>query len=666
MILFQRITLLFLLFLGFSRGQAQSQNPSWKQIVYSKDDAWFRSKEAQETAENVVLFQRNIGGWPKNIQMQKTLSEKEKKELLALKPSSKDCTIDNGATTMELLFLSKIYKQNPQERYKIAFLKGIEYLLKAQYENGGWPQFFPLENKYSSHITFNDDAMVNVLKTLKEIKNQTDYFSIKPSEEIREKAGQAFEKGIDCILKTQFNQNGVLTGWCAQHDEFSLFPAKARSYELPSLSGYESAKIVLLLMDEKNPSKEIRKAIYSAVSWFEKTKMTNLKEVIVSDENGKAVDKKMVHSEKEEPIWARFMELQNNKPFFADRDGVKKDSISEIGHERRNGYAWYTSEPQKVLERFQLWRKENKIESPKNTSKITVALDGSGDFTSIQEAINQCQSFPYEKITIFIKNGIYKEKIKVHEWNSNLHLIGESAEKTIITFDDYFDRIDLGRNSTFFTYTMLVEANDVVLKNLTIENSSGDIGQAIALSVTSTRVSVVNCKLLGNQDTLYASGIGKQFYKECYIEGTVDFIFGSATAYFENCELHSKSDSFVTASSTPKDVEFGFVFDNCKLTSNEKASKVYLGRPWRIYAKTVFLNCNLGKHILPEGWQNWSKPEAEKSSFYAEFESRGEGANADSRVKWSHQLSKKEAKKYTIKNILGDKWNAKTQWYENL
>jgi len=666
MILFQRITLLFLLFSSFSKGQAQILELSWKQIVHKEDDAWFQSKEVLEIAENVVLFQRNIGGWPKNIQMQKTLSEKEKKDLLALKSSAKDCTIDNGATTMELLFLSKIYKQNPQEKYKSAFLKGLDYLLEAQYENGGWPQFFPLENKYSSHITFNDDAMVNVLETLKQVKDGTDYFSIKPSEEIRKKASLAFEKGIDCILKTQFNQNGVLTGWCAQHDEFSLFPAKARSYELPSLSGYESAKIVLLLMEEKNPSKEIRNAIYSAVSWFEKTKITNLKEVIVYDENGKPIDKKMICSQNEKPIWARFMELENNKPFFADRDGIKKDSISEIGQERRNGYAWYTTEPRKVLERFSVWKKENKIESPKSASRITVALDGSGDFVSLQEAINQCQSFPYEKITIFIKNGIYKEKIKIHEWNANLQLIGESKEETIVTFDDYFDKIDLGRNSTFFTYTMLIEANDVLLKNLTIENSSGEVGQAIALSVTSTRVSVVNCKLLGNQDTLYASGIGKQFYKDCYIEGTVDFIFGSATAYFENCQLHSKSDSFVTASSTPEDTAFGFVFQNCKITSKEHLSRVYLGRPWRIFAKTVFLNCDLGKHILPEAWHNWSKPEAEKSSFYAEFQNRGAGSNTASRVKWSHQLSKKEANKYTIKNILGARSNSKTQWYENL
>ncbi len=663
----KKITVFFVLFLGISKGQAQDLKTSWKDIVNRKDEAWFQSKEAQEIGENVLLYQRNIGAWPKNIQMQEPLSGKQKADLLALKSSTKDCTIDNGATTMEMLFLSKIYKQNPQEKYKVAFLKGLDYLLLAQYENGGWPQFYPLEKKYSSHITYNDDAMVNVLRVLKEINEQTDFYSIKPSEEIKQKTKVAFDKGIDCILKTQYKQNGILTGWCAQHDEFTLQPANARSFELASLSGHESAGIVMLLMSIKNPPKEIIVAVNQAVTWFEKTKITNLKEVKVYDENGKAVDRKMVVSQNEKPIWARFMELENNKPFFCDRDGIKKDSLSQIGHERRNGYAWYVSSPEKVIVKFATWRKENKMPTLKDPNKITVALDGSGDFTSIQEAINQCHAYPYEPITIFIKNGIYKEKIKLHEWNTNLHLIGESKENTIITFNDYFDKIGVGRNSTFYTYAMLVEANDVVLKNLTIENSSGQVRQAIALSVTSTHVAVINCKLLGHQDTLYASGIGKQYYKDCYIDGTTDFIFGSATAYFENCEIHSKSDSFITASSTPKGVEFGFVFNKCKLTANDSISKVYLGRPWRIYGKTVFMNSNFGKHILPEGWNNWSKPEAEMGTFYAEFQNNGEGSKVESRIKWSHQLTKKEAKKYTIKNILGENNpDLKTQWYENL
>ncbi|WP_035694623.1 pectate lyase [Flavobacterium soli] len=661
----QKTIVLFLLLVVFSKGQAQILKTSWKDIVNKMDEAWFQSKEAEEIAQNVLLYQRDIGGWPKNIQMQEPLSEKEKSDLVALKSSSKGCTIDNGATILEMLFLSKIYKQNPKEEYKNAFLKGLDYLLMAQYENGGWPQFYPLEKKYSSHITYNDDAMANVMPILKEIKDKTDHFSIQPSQEIREKASRAFDKGIDCILKTQYRQRGVLTSWCAQHDEFTLLPADARSFELASLSGYESAKIVLLLMDIKKPSREVITSVNSVVDWFEKTKITNLREERIYDEKGKMIDKKMVPAENAEPIWARFMELENNKPFFCDRDGIKKDSISQIGIERRVGYAWYSSAPQKVLDKFEKWSKQNFIKKPVDENYVTVAQDGSGDYTSIQEAINQAKAFPYEKITIFIKNGIYKEKIKIHEWNTNLQLIGESQEKTIITFDDYFGKMGLGRNSTFYTYTLMVDADDVVLQNLTIENAAGEVGQAVALSVTSNRVAVINCKLLGNQDTLYATGTGKQYFKNCYIEGTTDFIFGSATAFFENCEIHSKKDSFITASSTPKDSSFGYVFTNCKLTAADDISKVYLGRPWRIYAKTVFLNCNLGNHILPEGWHNWSKPEAEKTTFYAEFKNNGEGSKTQSRVKWSSQLSKKEAKKYTIENILKQSQpDSKKHWYE--
>ena len=320
-----------------------------------------------------------------------------------------------------------------------------------------------------------------------------------------------------------------------------------------------------------------------------------------------------------------------------------------------------------MLDQFPKWKKINtskNIKNPENPFKVVVAKDGTGDYKTIQEAINEAKSFPYNKITIFIKNGVYYEKIKIHEWNPNISLIGESKENTIITYDDYFNKLDLGRNSTFYTYTLLIEANNVILKNLTIENSSGEVGQAVALSVFSDEVAVINCNILGNQDTLYASGKGKQYFKNCYIEGTTDFIFGSATAFFENCQIHSKKDSYITAASTPKNSLFGYVFKDCKLTANENVKEVYLGRPWRIYAKTVFINCELGHHIIKSGWHNWNKSEAEKTTFYAEFNNSGEGFQPEKRVQWSYQLKKREVKKYTIDNILGsNKKNFKDKWY---
>ncbi|KQB43513.1 pectate lyase [Flavobacterium aquidurense] len=644
---------------------AQNTYKNWSDVIRKNDAAWFGTEEAKKIAENVLLYQRDIGGWPKNIQMQNPLTETEKQKLMALKSDLHEITTDNGATCQEMLFMSKMYAQIKDERYKQSFLKGLNYLLEAQYNNGGWPQFYPLKKGYYTHITYNDDSMVNIMNIMKQVSEETDFYSIKPSKEIVAKTKQAFDKGIDCILKTQYKQNEILTAWCAQHDEVTLAPANARAFELASLSGYESAKIVLLLMSIEKPSPEIVTAVKNAQVWFEKTKITNLEEKRTLNDVGKIIDKKMIVTQNAAPIWARFMDLNTNEPFFCDRDGIRKKSIDEIGSERRNGYSWYTDAPKEVLKKYTAWATKNGTKvsdsEKKNISLITVAQDGSGDFTKIQDAIYACPAFPYEKVTIYVKNGIYNEKVRIPEWNTKVVLQGESKEQTIITFDDNFSKIGLGRNSTFYTPAVLVEGDDFTALNLTIKNTSGDKGQAIALSVVANRAKILNCNILGNQDTLYLSGKeAKQYFKDCYIEGTTDFIFGSATALFENCEIHSIKSSYITAASTPEGTPFGFVFKDCKLTAEPSATSVYLGRPWRIYAKTVYINCEMGKHIKPEGWENWSKPEAEKNALYAEYNCKGEGFQPTKRVIWSHQLSKKEAQKYTIENILKD---SIVNWY---
>ncbi|WP_159518290.1 pectinesterase family protein [Sunxiuqinia indica] len=285
-------------------------------------------------------------------------------------------------------------------------------------------------------------------------------------------------------------------------------------------------------------------------------------------------------------------------------------------------------------------------------TEITVAQDGSGDYTSIQEAIDACKAFPDERVTVFIKNGTYNEKVKIPACNTNLSLIGESAEKTMITYDDYFDTIDRGRNSTFYTYTLKVEADDFYAENLTIANSAGPVGQAVALHVVGDRCTFKNCRMLGNQDTLYTTGEkSRQYFTECYIEGTTDFIFGNSTVLFNECVIHSLADSYITAASTVKGKKYGYVFQNCTLTAAEGVSKVYLGRPWRDYAKVVFISCKLGKHILPEGWSNWGGTNRDQTAYYAEFNNSGSGFTPDQRVDWSHQLTKDEASVYTIVNI---------------
>jgi pectinesterase len=298
---------------------------------------------------------------------------------------------------------------------------------------------------------------------------------------------------------------------------------------------------------------------------------------------------------------------------------------------------------------------------------LVVAQDGSGDFTSIQKAIDACRIFPDKPFTIRVKNGVYREKIAILEGNTDLTIIGESADKTIIAWDDYFDKVNRGRNSTFYTSTLKVEANDFRMENITVENSAGPVGQALALSVEGDRCVFVNCRFLGNQDTIYAAGrLGRQYFYNCYIEGTTDFIFGEATAVFEKCTIHAKANSYITAASTAQGKPFGYVFLNCKITAAAGIGNVYLGRPWRGFAKVAFLNCEMGAFILPEGWDNWLNTENEKTVNFLEYKNTGAGADRSKRVSWSHELTKKEASNFTKEKIFAPfVWEvSRKKWYE--
>ncbi len=337
--------------------QDDIQKMHWRRIIYSQPDEWYGSEEAIRIADNVLLYQRDVGGWQKNTSMQRVLSKKEKKELQKLKSDPSVVTTDNGATTGELVFLSKVYGKTGHEPYKTAFLKGLDYLLEAQYDNGGWPQKYPLEDGYSRHITYNDGSMVHIMEFLKAIHERSDDFSIIADEATVKKAGEAFDKGLEVILKTQYRQNGKLTVWCAQHDEITLLPAKARSYELPSLSGGESYGIVEMLMDIDNPSDDVIASVEAAVNWFEENKIEGIRLEGFENEDGKR-DRRVVKDPMGKPLWARFNDLEDNRPFFCSRDGIKRYSISEISHERRNGYSWYTSGPQAVLDRYDEWKSE--------------------------------------------------------------------------------------------------------------------------------------------------------------------------------------------------------------------------------------------------------------------------------------------------------------------
>ncbi|NBW37773.1 MAG: pectin esterase, partial [Cytophagia bacterium] len=300
--------------------------------------------------------------------------------------------------------------------------------------------------------------------------------------------------------------------------------------------------------------------------------------------------------------------------------------------------------------------KTNLIRKRQPIMYCSMAADGSGDFTTVQAAFNAVPDFRQNVTTIFVKKGIYKEKLILATSKTKVRLIGESVTQTILTHDDFAakknrfgEAIGTTGSSSFFVF-----ADDFLAENITFENSAGPVGQAVAVRISGDKVQFINCRFLGFQDTLYAHGEkSRQYYKECYIEGTVDYIFGWSTAFFENCTIFTKKGGmYVTAASTLEGTPHGFVFVNCKITGDAPDQSIYLGRPWRPFAKTVFINCQLDKLIKPEGWHNWNKPDAEKTSFYAEFNSTGDGASKNTRVTWSHQLSDQEKDNYTITKVL--------------
>ncbi|MDR2622229.1 MAG: pectin esterase [Dysgonamonadaceae bacterium] len=282
---------------------------------------------------------------------------------------------------------------------------------------------------------------------------------------------------------------------------------------------------------------------------------------------------------------------------------------------------------------------------------IVVDRNGRGNFRTVGEAIGSIRAFdPEGTVTIFIRSGVYKEKLVLPTYVCNVHLIGESRDKTIITYDDHANINQMG---TFRTYTFLIRGNDITLENLTVENSAEQLGQAVALHLEGDRIIVRNCRIVGNQDTVYAGRDNcRQYFENCHIEGTTDFIFGPSTCWFEKCQILCKRNSYITAASTPENGMYGYIFNQCDISLAENVTSVYLGRPWRPYAMTLFMNCRLPEGINPQGWDNWRNPENEKTARYMEYNNSGAGAAAVQRVKWAKILTDKEAAVYTPENVM--------------
>jgi pectinesterase len=289
-------------------------------------------------------------------------------------------------------------------------------------------------------------------------------------------------------------------------------------------------------------------------------------------------------------------------------------------------------------------------------TKIIVAQDGSGKYLTVQKALNHIPLNNKKPITIFIRNGVYKEKFHLDSSKDFVTIIGEDKFKTILTYDDHTGTVEPNGNviNTMTSHTFLIRADNFTAKNITVQNDAGfSAGQAVALESDGDKAQFYNCRFVGFQDVLFTkSPNSRQYYKDCYIEGTTDFIFGPSTVWFEHCHIHSKKNSHVTAASTPQDHPFGYVFNDCVLTGDTSLHSVSLGRPWRPYASVTYIHCYLGPQIKPEGWSNWNNTDNYKTTRYAEYEDYGPGANQSNRVSWSKQLNDSEIKKYKTEKVL--------------
>jgi len=336
---------------------AETETVSWGRCL-NQPAKWYKTDEAVRIADNVLLFQRDSGGWQKNVEMARVLTDAEKERLKSQKPRT-DSTLDNGATHTQMRFLAKVGRATGEERFKQGFLKAMDYLLAAQYPNGGWPQCYPLRSGYHNHITFNDNAMIGAMRMLRDVaEKKTEYAFVDAAR--RKKAEDAVQRGIDCILKCQIVVNGRRTAWCQQHDEKTFAPRPARIYEHPSICGNESVGVVRFLMEIDDPSPQVIAAVEGAVAWFQKAKIDGIR--MEKRDAPKAVrgfDYVIVKDADAAPMWARFYEIGTNRPIFSDRRGTVLYSMSEISVERRTGYSWYGQYAAGLLEKdYPTWKKQ--------------------------------------------------------------------------------------------------------------------------------------------------------------------------------------------------------------------------------------------------------------------------------------------------------------------
>ena len=551
---------------------------AFKQLMRETSQEFFQSDEARRIGDQLLLYQRVTGGWPKNIDMAKPLSDKEREKIAADKHKHNDSTTDNDATTLQIYFLSKLYQATKDVRYRDAFRQGVAYLLSGQYENGGWPQFWPVMRDYQIHITYNDDAMANTMILLRDIAAQKEpYQGDLTDDQLRQQMTKAFNKGIECILNTQIVTDGELTVWCQQHDRETLLPAHARAFELPSYCTMESAMLTRLLMELPNPDERVKKAVHAAMRWFDKYKLTGYKVERTGRPGSADQNTKLVKDTLAPPMWARFYDLELCEPFVCDRDGVPRRHLEQIGAERRNGYAWYTDRPLSLYKRYQKWAKKY---DP--TNKVDISLETKGanengtiewfrkptkhtsDYDAvvklgdnIQQAIEKAPAVPKKPYKILIRKGTYQQKVIIDR--PNIVLVGEDRDSTIITLAEASKKKLIskyhGKDVGNGVIALQEGADDCIISGLTVYNNygttvePGNTTHQMAIFGRGTRTIIINCNIWADGNdalALWAKGGGMYYHADLYLRSLgVDFLCPRGWCYATRCRFEGDGHAII-------------------------------------------------------------------------------------------------------------------------
>ena len=605
---------------------AQRLRPQ-RNVMRETNPEFFRSEEATRIGDQILLYQRVTGAWPKNTDMVRRLTDQERDQVIKAKDGVHDSTIDNGATTSQMIFLARLYQATGEARFREAFLKGLKYLLDGQYENGGWPQIWPITTGYHAHITFNDDAIANILFIFDDIRNaRAPYEGDLIDKATRQQVAKAFDKGIECILKCQIFVDGEPTVWCQQHYKDSYEPAPARVFEHACYCTQESAALVRLLMTLPKPSKRVKEAVHGAMKWFDTYKLTGLKYVRTGWRPGEKRDAKLVEDASAElPIWGRFYNFEYCEPFVCDRDGIARRRLEQIGQERRTGYSWYGSRPAELYPLYEKWAEKH---DPKHKVAIDITTKGANENglieiyrrptidreafdvvvkagESIQAAIEKAPEQPTAPFKILIEKGVYNEKVIIDK--PNIVLVGEDRDETQIIFAEVSDnrRIKEYKGKPVGNGVIVIQegADDCVISGLTVYNNYGTTVEKttrhqMAIYGRATRTIVINSNVWADGNdalSLWARDAGGMYYHaDLYLRCPgVDFLCPRGWCYVTRTRFYGDSRAMIWHDGRGDKSKKLVIVDS----EFDAASPTLLGR-YHHDSQFFLQNCHFSKNVL--------------------------------------------------------------------